>query len=197
LCKFPPEHKEKHPKSYDFGCDLVAGMGFERPFRKYSRLASPWYTRLAMLLIFVNRFVKMPHRGVFARSPMTSSVGHEREQFSSHRRDKRNSHLTVTVSFVWDEGPKKMQRTPSRRPPVGGRVGGQVLKKVKILIENSHFGTARKFRFCLTFLSHLYFFSHQNLYLMICFTADSFFQNKDVFPKNQFKLNLLLARFFY
>ena len=90
-----------------------------------------------------------------------------------------------------------MQRTPSRRPPVGGRVGGQILKKVKILIENSHFGTARKFRFCLTFLSHLYFFSHQNLYLMICFTADSFFQNKDVFPKNQFKLNLLLARFFY
>lgn len=97
----------------------------------------------------------------------------------------------------WDEGPKKMQRTPSRRPTVGGRVGGQVLKKVKILIENSHFGTARKFRFRLTFLSHLYFFSHQNLYLMICVTADSFFQNKDVFPMNQFKLNLLLARFFY
>lgn len=83
----------------------------------------------------------------------------------------------------WDEGPKKMQRTPSRRPTVGGRVGGQVLKKVKNLIENSHFGTARKFRFCLTFLSYLYFFSHQNLYLMICFTADSFFQNKDVFSQ--------------
>jgi len=26
---FTPKTKEKHPKSYDFGCDLVAGMGFE------------------------------------------------------------------------------------------------------------------------------------------------------------------------
>ena len=127
---------------------------------------------------------------------------------TKNEENPRKSRVFRAISFLvalidksdqkrWDEGPKKMQRTPSRRPPVGGRVGGQVLKKVKILIENSHLVTARKFRFCLTFLSHLYFFSHQNLYLMICFTADSFFQNKDVFPKNQFKLNLLLARFFY
>ena len=135
----------------------------------------------------------MPTRLMYMKDITISRITdvYFRDSFIWHRKDG------MKAQKRWDEGPKKMQRTPSRRPPVGGRVGGQILKIVKIIIENPHFGTARKFRFRLTFLSHLYFFSHQNLYLMICFTADSFFQNKDVFPKNQFKLNLLLARFFY
>lgn len=180
-------------------------MGLERPCQKHSRLVRDALHAPDTPCFFPCRASFIRHRRRSRSKPIPSSVGHEREQFSSHRRNERKQppYGDCFLSFGtsdqkrWDEGPKKMQRTPSRRPPVGGRVGGQVLKKVKILIENSHFGTARKFRFRLTFLSHLYFFSHQNLYLMICFTADSFFQNKDVFPKNQFKLNLLLARFFY
>ncbi len=47
----------------DSSVNFAYGMGFARPIRKYSRMVSLRYTRLDMLLVFVNHFGKTPSCG--------------------------------------------------------------------------------------------------------------------------------------
>ena len=88
---------------------MVAEVGLERPFRKYSRDLSQGTALLCSLLIFVNRLKKTVHRTVFYRgSPTPSGITRRREvsprgvslALQTKRKDIHSGCLFILVAEV-------------------------------------------------------------------------------------------------
>ena len=88
---------------------MVAGVGFERPFRKHSRLTAARYTRLVILLVSVIPCPKQFTGLFWASSPTPSGNPKGSVKFKSHRNKQRKRHpkgvFPLLVAGVGFESP--------------------------------------------------------------------------------------------